>query len=433
MQPASVSRGQPSLQPVPEIRAKPTPTNASQTNSSPANAFQTNGSADSSGLNGSAHNGAAAHKGLAQNGAGLNGSAPKAPAAPTQNAAGAAAKPASARVPEATAQKPAAKAAEPAVKPTPALSESKAASTQKAPDRKDSERKDSHTKDSAPAADAASKSAAAASVAKPANERIIAMPGRFPASGTQADAKGATDALANAGASVFGLRPASAHSSATGASASEGEQKPVKVDAITPDAIEPAPAPAKGEAAKSIPSLSEAATQEALAAFIGPPPKSDIRSEIKEPAEALQALKAAVAAPSAEVIAVAQPVVAPPAAPVAMPFDAHVPSESLIDAVMNLVQEQPSALSVFTSGADFIHGIQAAHQSALQAASQPGASAEQGAPAAEPQKLDASAAELLRPMLRQWLAENMGRILEEALRSELKSSQKAGTPKSDKA
>jgi cell pole-organizing protein PopZ len=37
-------------------------------------------------------------------------------------------------------------------------------------------------------------------------------------------------------------------------------------------------------------------------------------------------------------------------------------------------------------------------------------------------KLDRAAAELLRPMLRQWLADNMPRIVEEALRSELTSS-----------
>ena len=38
-----------------------------------------------------------------------------------------------------------------------------------------------------------------------------------------------------------------------------------------------------------------------------------------------------------------------------------------------------------------------------------------------PPKMDRAAAELLRPMLRQWLAENMPRIVEEALRSELTS------------
>jgi cell pole-organizing protein PopZ len=33
--------------------------------------------------------------------------------------------------------------------------------------------------------------------------------------------------------------------------------------------------------------------------------------------------------------------------------------------------------------------------------------------------MDRAAAELLRPMLRQWLADNMPRIVEDALRSEL--------------
>ena len=45
------------------------------------------------------------------------------------------------------------------------------------------------------------------------------------------------------------------------------------------------------------------------------------------------------------------------------------------------------------------------------------------APGAPP-KLDGAAAELLRPMLRQWLADNMPRIVEDALRSEITSDDK---------
>lgn len=99
--------------------------------------------------------------------------------------------------------------------------------------------------------------------------------------------------------------------------------------------------------------------------------------------------------------------------------------EALLDAVVDLVQQQPSSLSVFTSGASFISGVVGAAKAAGElkageekpAAALPAPSA--SAPEAPQQKIDRDAAELLRPMLRQWLAENMGRILEEALRSEL--------------
>lgn len=94
--------------------------------------------------------------------------------------------------------------------------------------------------------------------------------------------------------------------------------------------------------------------------------------------------------------------------------------EALLDAVVELVQQQPNALSVFASGDSFISGVggkkpAAELSSAIAevAASTP-AVLEPSAP-----KMDRAAAELLRPMLRQWLAENMERILEEALRSEL--------------
>ena len=45
--------------------------------------------------------------------------------------------------------------------------------------------------------------------------------------------------------------------------------------------------------------------------------------------------------------------------------------------------------------------------------------------AAQPRKLDTAAAELLRPMLRQWLSDNMPRIVEDALRGELDSAEPA--------
>lgn len=92
------------------------------------------------------------------------------------------------------------------------------------------------------------------------------------------------------------------------------------------------------------------------------------------------------------------------------------PSEALLDAVVNLVQKEPGSMSVFTSGSDFIHGIGRPHDD----------------PDSPVHKLDGAAAELLRPMLRQWLSDNMPRIVEEALRSELQSSggDKDGSKKS---
>ncbi len=86
------------------------------------------------------------------------------------------------------------------------------------------------------------------------------------------------------------------------------------------------------------------------------------------------------------------------------------PSDALIDAVVAMVHKEPDTLSVFTSGSAFIHGC--ADDEPVR---KPGPNMGR--------KLDRSAAELLRPMLRQWLSENMPRIVEDALRSELMSSQ----------
>ncbi|MDH4982255.1 DUF2497 domain-containing protein [Hyphomicrobium sp. D-2] len=93
---------------------------------------------------------------------------------------------------------------------------------------------------------------------------------------------------------------------------------------------------------------------------------------------------------------------------------AQAKADALLDAVVDLVQQQPGALSVLTSGASFIGGVDGP-KPGLPALSEPHLLASSPAP----QKLDRAAAELLRPMLRQWLAENMPRIVEEALRSEL--------------
>ena len=106
-------------------------------------------------------------------------------------------------------------------------------------------------------------------------------------------------------------------------------------------------------------------------------------------------------------------------------------TEALLDAVVDMVQQQPETLSVFTSGASFIGGIGAkkavaaaiASASASVSADKPDASS---VPGGAPPKMDRAAAELLRPMLRQWLAENMPRIVEDALRSELTDTQGDG-------
>lgn len=104
---------------------------------------------------------------------------------------------------------------------------------------------------------------------------------------------------------------------------------------------------------------------------------------------------------------------------------ASAEAEALLDAVVDMVQQQPESLSVFTSGASFIGGIAGKKHSELVAAAT--AAKEKAvataAPGAPP-KLDGAAAELLRPMLRQWLADNMPRIVEDALRSEITSGDK---------
>jgi cell pole-organizing protein PopZ len=112
-------------------------------------------------------------------------------------------------------------------------------------------------------------------------------------------------------------------------------------------------------------------------------------------------------------------------APVAAGDASSAPAEALLDAVVDLVQQEPGALSVFTSGASFIGGVGAkkAVADAIASIGKTDASSATGAPP----KMDRAAAELLRPMLRQWLADNMPRIVEDALRSELtETTQGAG-------
>jgi cell pole-organizing protein PopZ len=104
---------------------------------------------------------------------------------------------------------------------------------------------------------------------------------------------------------------------------------------------------------------------------------------------------------------------------------ASAQAEALLDAVVDMVQQQPASLSVFTSGASFIGGIAGKkHSELVAAAAAAKAKAEASAAPGAPPKLDGAAAELLRPMLRQWLADNMPRIVEDALRSEMTAGDK---------
>ncbi|MTD96064.1 DUF2497 domain-containing protein [Hyphomicrobium sp. xq] len=104
---------------------------------------------------------------------------------------------------------------------------------------------------------------------------------------------------------------------------------------------------------------------------------------------------------------------------------ASAEAEALLDAVVDMVQQQPDSLSVFTSGASFIGGIAGKkHSELVAAATAAKAKAVATAAPGAPPKLDGAAAELLRPMLRQWLADNMPRIVEDALRSEITSGDK---------
>ncbi|MFA5900307.1 MAG: DUF2497 domain-containing protein [Hyphomicrobium sp.] len=153
-------------------------------------------------------------------------------------------------------------------------------------------------------------------------------------------------------------------------------------------------------ATSALETANEPVAPEALPSF-----KSEPRSEERKPAAFEMAPKVEAAAP----------------VPKGDQLGAH--GEALLDAVVDLVQRQPSAISVFASGASFIGGIggkKAEHEtnpaaSAVVEAVEAASTAE----TASPPKIDRAAAELLRPMLRQWLADNMGRILEDALRSEL--------------
>ena len=237
----------------------------------------------------------------------------------------------------------------------------------------------------APAPDRASAPAAALAKPAPAGEpkaevqRVIAMPSRYPAApATSPSAPAASEAALNGqshGTSVgaFGGRVA--------ATAAQSAKEPV------PQSVPRAEAPA---AERSVPVEPLQAPELA--------PGDVVRAAIGEQASTLTA---------------------------------GAPSEALVDAMIELVTKEPASLSVFTSGTAFMKGVSAkgvgveksvaAHKADAAAHRRGTAASADDGPAPQ---LDGAAAELLRPMLRQWLAENMPRIVEAALRSELTSGGK---------
>ena len=271
-------------------------------------------------------------------------------------------------------------------------------------------------------------------------QRIIAMPARFSMSsnpvssgnsdtgingarthGAQTNGTTTNGSLSGSRASVFGLRPAGAQSSVTRPLASHNlashnveayAEEPLQVEPTTTEPSLAKPATLVVEAAH-VAKAHAADTIEAKVSVVEP------KLEAKEPSEALEAFKKAVAAHHSKA-ASAQPAVEGAVA--------SSPSERLVDAVMELVHAEPHTLSVFTSGASFIHGVAASHGAEETAELPALVLPEEPSSSTVAPKLDRSAAELLRPMLRQWLADNMPRIVEDALRSELMSGQGNETP-----
>jgi len=240
---------------------------------------------------------------------------------------------------------------------------------------------------------------------KPEAKTVVSIPTRTPAASGMGQAASAPKGPMMNGATVAPFGPRPLPGTARSAPDAAGEEKRSPSDepagssgpslediakATRPDSAARSDdamgsAPAKGEAQRTTPGKTSASVFPATAKGPGSP-ESGLRAAIEKAAAA----QAATADP-------------------ANPTRGGGPSEALVDAVVDLVHSEPSSLSVFTSGSAFIHGV--------------GANDAESDKPKEARKLDRAAAELLRPMLRQWLADNMPRIVEEALRSELDSSQ----------
>jgi cell pole-organizing protein PopZ len=180
------------------------------------------------------------------------------------------------------------------------------------------------------------------------------------------------------------------------------------------DKLESKSAPAASEESRVVSMPSRGAAPAAASSTVAPFPRP-ARDATKPGSDTAQAEKSAVPASSNSTTPASS----------TKEEKASAEAEALLDAVVHMVQQQPDSLSVFTSGASFIGGIAGKKHSELVAAAT--AAKEKAvataAPGAPP-KLDGAAAELLRPMLRQWLADNMPRIVEDALRSEITSGDK---------
>jgi cell pole-organizing protein PopZ len=249
-------------------------------------------------------------------------------------------------------------------------------------------------------------------------QRIIAMPPRAGAAAGAASGAGQTAASSPAAAAING---------AHGSGMNGGSVASMGLHAIQGSAPGPRPTPSDKSDAESGAGLTAKSYDGSKSpeGFHARPGDGTIRSKsadrladdpAKVAAKPMSAPSAATPATARTTGAVDKSVA--PSSGTAPGKARGTPSEALVDAVVALVHKEPDTLSVFTSGSAFIHGI-TSHEP-----SKPGPNTAR--------KLDRSAAELLRPMLRQWLSENMPRIVEDALRSELLNNE--GAPKdSDEA
>jgi cell pole-organizing protein PopZ len=273
--------------------------------------------------------------------------------------------------------------------------------------------------------------ASAAESKKAETQRIIAMPPRHGAgsgAGQQAAESPAGPALNGGNVSSLGLRPFPGAQGARPTSALRDADKSPDagadnaVTARSPDAVSK---PSGGLGPKSssegaVRNKADDALSDEPAKVTRDPRKARDEGARKSPPAEMPRPVDTVAPAARTSVDVAKKAEAPsegraaktasaPAA--AKPAVGGGPSDALVDAVVALVHKEPDTLSVFTSGSAFIHGV--THDDPV--AYKPGPNMTR--------KLDRSAAELLRPMLRQWLSDNMPRIVEEALRSELMNAQ----------
>lgn len=179
-----------------------------------------------------------------------------------------------------------------------------------------------------------------------------------------------------------------------------------------------------------------------LVAPIFPQPEAAAPATSEEPVKRVMApfkdtrfSKMSGPAPSAPAAAAASPPVPPPAAPVAEPqglaaFPSN-PSLAVEAPAFNPAEMAPPAAQTSAITPPPMPGsLEAALVSALQSAEAPLAPMYNpgAAPVAGNGSIEDTTAELLRPMLRQWLSENMPRMVEKALFIEVAESVKSGRP-----